>query len=207
MKQLVGVFGWLDTSLGQGVYPLWQFPVAALFILAVIVGRAIDRWRLAVAVGGPVVLTSAIEALNAPSIGFVMQGRYILPALAAALLIAAWIVEHRGLFNPRQVRGMVRALALLTLPIQLYALVVAMVRFQHGLPVTPTFSDYNPFVGSWHPAVGSAAPILLATLGLAMLGVLVWRHAVPAPVDHDGPAEAGQDDVAAPPRLATSTPT
>jgi hypothetical protein len=177
IQEMVGVFGWLDTHMWAPAYLAWQYPAAALLLVALVAGTWTDRWRLLVVVVGSVVLSAAVEMQGANKYGgFIGQGRYLLPLLAGALILAAWIVEERGLAT-EHCRRLTRLIVVITLPIQLHGLWVAMVRYQSGIPPHAGPADYNPLVGSWHPQVGSVAPLAMVVLGLGVLGWLGWRSA------------------------------
>jgi hypothetical protein len=65
----------------------------------------------------------------------------------------------------------------LLLPIHLICLATAMARWQHGLPpenVQFGLSYMNPFIGRWHPPLGSVLPVFCELAGLAILGWLAW---------------------------------
>ncbi|MEV1286970.1 DUF2142 domain-containing protein [Micromonospora sp. NPDC049679] len=197
VHQMVGVLSWVNAYMFGPAYLLWEFPVAALLLVALVVGSRLDRARLLIVIGGTVAVAAITEMNGATRVGFVNQGRYLLPTLSGALLLAAWVIEQRGAITATRARLITRFVVVVTLPIQLHALQVAMVRFQRGIPKNPYLSFYNPFVGSWHPQVGSVLPILSATLGLLLLGVLCWRHAAgpgePLPAEQAAGTEASSD--------------
>jgi hypothetical protein len=56
-----------------------------------------------------------------------------------------------------------------------------MARYQSGILPFPDMSHYNPLAGAWHPHYGSLNPLLMAALGLTLLGVLGWRLAGATP--------------------------
>jgi hypothetical protein len=190
MQQSVGILGMLDTYLWGPAYPLWQYPVGALLLVALVVGSGLDRARLLIVTGGTVAVATISEMATLNQVGLTIQGRYLLPMLSGALLLAAWIIEQRGAITARA-RVITRLSVVVTLPIQLHALQVTMTRYQRGvLPMAPwpNITDFNPFAGSWHPKVGSLLPFMSAALGLILLGVLCWRLAAgsdqPATTEH-----------------------
>jgi hypothetical protein len=181
----------LDTYLWGPAYPLWQYPVGALLLVALVVGSGLDRARLLIVTGGTVAVATISEMATLNQVGLTIQGRYLLPMLSGALLLAAWIIEQRGAITAARARVITRLSVVVTLPIQLHALQVTMTRYQRGvLPMAPwpNITDFNPFAGSWHPKVGSLLPFMSAALGLILLGVLCWRLAAgsdqPATTEH-----------------------
>jgi hypothetical protein len=141
IQEMVGVFGWLNVHMWAPAYLAWQYPAAALLLVALVVGTWTDRWRLLVIVVGTVVLSAVIEMRGASTHGgLIAQGRYLLPLLAGALILAAWIVEERGLAT-EHCRRLTRLIVVITLPIQLHGLWVAMVRYQSGPRAPPPWTS------------------------------------------------------------------
>jgi hypothetical protein len=192
VNQLVGELGWLDVHLSGSAYLLWQWPAGALLVLAALVGRTVDRWRLLVLAGGAVGVSSVLDMLNANSAGGVVgQGRYLLPVLSGALLLAAWIISRGGTLTAAQSALAVRAIIVITLPIQLYALVVAEARYGRGIPSMPSVASFYPVPGPWHSYFGPITPLVVTTLGLLVVGAIFWRSAaVGWPAQQDRPGGA-----------------
>ncbi|MBX3287335.1 MAG: DUF2142 domain-containing protein [Actinobacteria bacterium] len=89
LRQAVGVFGTNDSALHPLVAGVWVVVAAA--VLAVGLVRIAGRARLvalAALVGGLAIQVTA-EGLSVPPIGFFWQGRYALPLLVGAVLVAA----------------------------------------------------------------------------------------------------------------------
>ncbi|GAA1798144.1 DUF2142 domain-containing protein [Planosporangium flavigriseum] len=215
-QQLVGITGWLDTAMWPPAYQFWQYPAAALLLVALLVGSGLDRVRLLVVVGGTIAAAAILDMSAVNKVGFwFAQGRYLLPTLSGALLLAAWIIERRGAITAAYARLSSRLAVVVTLPIQLHALQVTMARYQQGIPRSsppPNLSSYNPLVGSWHPQVGSLLPLLCSVSGLVLLGVLCWRLAAgsarPSVTDHaegvpgEGSDSSGRENLSGQPKLS-----
>ncbi|MFC3502420.1 DUF2142 domain-containing protein [Micromonospora krabiensis] len=184
LDQIVGVTSWLDTRMPYPPYLIWHLVAGALLVIGVLWGRVLDRVRLLVLLAGAVLIPSALQVAKVNETGFITQGRYMLPLMTGVLLYAAWVAEQRGI-APAQARSYTRLAVLALLPIQLFCLAFTMVRWQNGLPKNIGLSSLNPLKGDWHPVVGSATPLLAATLGLALFGWLAWTAAR----DTDAPAD------------------
>jgi hypothetical protein len=180
VDELVGVFAQLDTTMWAPAYLVWETAAGGLLGLALLYGARADRWRLAVLTAGPVALTATLEVRNANRYGLVTQGRYLLPILGGALLLAAWTLESRGL-PAEQRRRLTRLVVAVTAPIQLLALATTMVRYQSGIPALARPRELNPFAGSWHPVLGPVAPLAAAVVGIALVSWLTWQTAAVAP--------------------------
>src|SRR5947207_4578585 len=176
VQQAIGLFSWYDVRAPQPVYLVWMFVAAALLVFAIAVGRWIDRWRLFVTLVGAVLLPTAIQVYAMNSVGLITQGRYVLPMLAGVMLMSGYVLEER-LFDAARSRSVTRLFVLALLPLDLFCLVLMMVRWQRGLPQPFGLLWMNPLAGPWHPVVGSATVLVVAVLGLAALGWLVWREA------------------------------
>jgi Predicted membrane protein (DUF2142) len=176
--ELVGVMSYLDTRLPEFVYMIWEAAVGTIIVAALVQGTRLDRWRMFVIFLGGAVVPTFIQVTYLNSEGFVTQGRYMLPLLVGLVLVAAFILEERGL-RPRAIRTAGRLIAIVVLPLQLVALAFTMARWQQGLPkkfANPAH-DFNPLIGRWHPVVGSLTPLLVETAGICVVGALLWTTA------------------------------
>jgi hypothetical protein len=97
----------------------------------------------------------------------------MMPLLVSMPLLAAFIVERRALAADHA-RSLARLIGMSVLPVHLGALVYTMVRWQRGLPDPLGLRDLNPFVGAWQPPLGSVLPLAAMTVGLSIIGWLVW---------------------------------
>ncbi|GIG60400.1 hypothetical protein Lfu02_47720 [Longispora fulva] len=187
LQEMVGYGGWLDTAIPPPFYWIWLTIAASLVVFALVVGTRADRWRiLVIAIGGALIPT-ILQAININIVGYITQGRYMLPAIVFLPLLGAFIVEQR-LLTARQSHSFTKLCVVAMLPIHLVLLWYTMVRWQRGIPRTPTLHALDPFWGPWHPVLGSLTPLLAMSAGLLLLGGLVlWASARtvarPAPAD------------------------
>ena len=108
LRDLVGHFGWLDTTMPNTAYLAWAALLAVLFALAFAVGSGRQR---AVLVAVPVLVVLVIVLISAGLLrqnGFEIQGRHVLAFAAVLPLLAAEVVAERA-----RARGTSRPLALL----------------------------------------------------------------------------------------------
>lgn len=183
LAEMVGVTGWLDTYQLPPVYLIWHFATAALIIWGfVLAGRGGQIRLLAIAASG-IVLPSLMQVVAMNIYGFIMQGRYLLPLLVGLPLLASFLIQQYG-FPHDKSQTFVRMLAVLLLPLHLVVLAYTMVRWQRGLDPDGGFSALNPLSGEWQPPLGPIVPLLAATLGIILIGWLVWsspnRFVLPA---------------------------
>ncbi|MEV6524184.1 DUF2142 domain-containing protein [Longispora sp. NPDC051575] len=175
LQQLVGIAGWLDVTMPLPFYWLWIGIAASLTLFAYVVGSRVDRWRLGVVLIGGALVPSVLQLININTVGYITQGRYMLPVLVFLPLLSAFILERR-LLSPRQSHSFTKMCVWALLPIHMVLLWSSMVRWQRGLPTVPTLHHLDPFWGPWRPVLGSWTPLLAMLGGLLLLGALVLRN-------------------------------
>lgn len=100
LYQSVGVFGQNDSALPAGAAIVWGVGLAVLFVAGLI--RSAPRARLvamATLLAGIGVSISA-EGFSLPPIGFYWQGRYALPLLVGAFVVATCAYDRRAPEQP-----------------------------------------------------------------------------------------------------------
>ncbi|MET7418098.1 DUF2142 domain-containing protein [Dactylosporangium sp. NPDC005555] len=175
VRQIVGQFGYGETTVSIGMIGLWYLLVALLVVPALWFGPAALRIGILAAALGSVVLLVALELYFAPKVGHFAHGRYVMPLGVGVVLLAgftdryaAWLTARRWLLG----------LILVTVPLHIYALARVMTRFQRGIN-----EGLNPIGGTWQPPLGSVLPLLACLVGGALLAVIVTRSSVrPTPV-------------------------
>lgn len=186
--QMIGVLSWLDTPLPGLAYLAWFMAFGLLFLTALSVGGAVQRWRLlalSVAVFAVPILG---DTLNANTYGLVAQARYVLPVAVGVPLLAAWIISDHRALSVEHTTALSRVLGLVLVPIHLAALWYTMIRWQVGLRPLGHFT-VDPFAllvgkGEWVPPLGAVAPLALVLLGSGFLLAYVWwAPAIPVTVE------------------------
>jgi hypothetical protein len=183
LQELVGAFGWAETSPPEVVMVLWLLSAAVL----VIAGLGFSRRRhaavvLALIVAG-VVLPAALMVSQAHKNGLVWQARDGFPLYAGILLVAGAVAlrkpglvanEHLGTAkDPRFVRQLTVVLAICVSAAQLGDLLWALRRYTVGLGHV-----LNPFAhvpGGWSPPVSAPALGLVATVAAVVYGWWIVR--------------------------------
>lgn len=190
-RQMIAVFGWLDTGTAQLSYYAWILGGGALVIGALLVGR----WRritgVALALLATVALPIASNWGQAETSGFVWQGRYGLPIAAGIPILAALTIAESGL------PSRIRARAVMTFTViaaigQIYALYWSLRRFSVGVRGDLVFFGDSawspPVLGGW----GTAVLALAATIAFV---VALTTAAVPT----DDPLTDGRNETEAAP--------
>jgi hypothetical protein len=189
-RQVVGLFGWLDTAPPEWLWHTWIAVVAAMVVLALALDTTVRRRvTLVVAVAATVAVPVVIESAQAGDIGLYWQGRYSLPLAVMVPILAGWMIADSPGSATRlgQRLGMI-GVALVAVGAgwaQLYAWAFALSRYVVGEP-TGAFSFLGH--GGWSPRPGTTALFVLALLaftayaGWTVVLASVAVDAVEAPV-------------------------
>ncbi len=94
--EMIGVTSWLDTRMPEIVYVLWQAAAATAIVVGFLVARRDGRWRMALLflAGTLVPLVMAVRYAN--EVGFITQGRYLLPLLVGLPLLGVFLIQEHG---------------------------------------------------------------------------------------------------------------
>jgi hypothetical protein len=183
---MVGLTSYGDVTLPGIAYVVW-YAAAGVVIVGALV---FCSWRTRLRIGG--IIAASYVILTVPDIDAVRhgwwlsQGRYMLPLIAGAPMLGAYHLGKEGVFDGHRIGQLIRAMAVVLLPLQLLALALTMIRFQSGNPGGAPI-HLNPFTGSWLPAVGPVVPILLCIAGIFVMGWNCFRIAgQPATPSGDG---------------------
>lgn len=176
VRDMVGVFGWLDTDAPLFTYVTWYGLVAVVGLLAAAVARrrqAVVLGLLALAV---VAVPVAISASQAARYGYVWQGRDTLP-LAVGLPVVGGALLGRSLLA-RAGRRLAVVAGAVTVLAQGAAFFEALRRYAVGTG-GPDFSFVSH--ASWQPPLGFAVLLPAEAAVLVLLAAFVARAVHPAP--------------------------
>jgi hypothetical protein len=178
LRQVVGQFGYGETTVSPAMILLWYVLMATLVVPAL----WFASWRVRLAIGGIAVagalLLVGLEIHFVPLRGWYAQARYVMP-LGVGVVIAAAYVDSYAAWLARRgwLDRLVLALVAATVPLDVYALARVMTRFQVGIN-----AGLQPFGGSWQPPNGPVLPLLACVVGGLLLASTVLARAVrPAP--------------------------
>ncbi len=102
LREMIGVFGWLDTPAPVATLVIWLVVLGALLGLAVLASRASIVSAIVAAIAVTIAVPVLLEVMNARDVGFIWQGRYTLPFAVGIPILAGFAVnvqtlESRGL--------------------------------------------------------------------------------------------------------------
>jgi hypothetical protein len=187
VHQIVGQFGYGETTISRYAIDFWYLLVAAVVVPALIWGG----WRLRLVLAGIVAfcfaLLVALDYHFAPQSGWFAHGRYAMPTGVGLVLLAALFTG--GPSRWREVtrnRWFAVGLVAATAPVQLYALARVLTRYESGID-----APLNPFTGSWHPAGGAALPLLVLAVGLLLVVTVTNSNLSERPVTLSGGLDNG----------------
>ncbi len=171
---LVGIFGWLDTPSPTYSVIMWSAAIVAILVIALLWGARRARW-LVVGLTGVLVLVPPItQAIVAPQIGFIWQGRYML-AVFMVLLIACGIAlddAHDAFLTGRLKAVVMIALTALAVG-HVWSFVWALRRYAVGAGGSVKVMLTNP---SWQPPLGWVTLTLLMSITVCFCVVVVYRY-------------------------------
>lgn len=187
---MVGQFGWMDTSLASWVLMTFAAGAGAVLVLAVAVGSWRERAVLALIVGITFVLPVLVHASQARYLGIIWQGRYILPVAIGLPIVAGFVLLRRtqGLQTPlaapvqavgTAVATVVGAVLAVT---QLAAFATNLHRYVNGTDGGWTFLAPD----AWLPPAPLPVVIALGLAATALFGAAVaWTARQPAGTETD----------------------
>ncbi len=184
MKQLVGVFGWLDTFMPAWCYVAWE--VVCVVLAIVLIARRQARVALVAAAAAlaTVAIPTLIAFAEARKIGLVGQGRDILPiAVGVPVLMAYGIARSCPSPAPRWLRGGAVVVGLLIAAVQFSGFVQALHRYRTGVNA-PILTHQ----ASWSPPI--PALFAVGAFALLQLALVWWWTTLPAGVADEHRTEA-----------------
>jgi hypothetical protein len=179
-RQMVAVFGWLDTGTAQLAYYCWIVAWGALMTGAVVLGAWRRLLGAGLALAGAVVLPIAANWGQAATAGFVWQGRYSLPFAVGAPLLAAVAWDESAELALRLRRRALTLVVSLAAVGHVYGVYWALRRWTVGVAGELVFF----FDTEWSPPVIGAAGAMLIIVVLAV-GAVVLIARLPEPAAPD----------------------
>lgn len=170
-EQVVARFSYGETTVSPLLVAAWYLLFAAMIAPALWFGGA----RLRLAIGGVFAaslgMLVVLEVHFVPTFGWFSHSRYVAALGVGMMLLAATSSRYQAFLSARGWLGApVTLLVAATIPLDMYALVRVMSRFQRGIA-----ASLNPFGGTWTPPLGTAAPLLAELLGaLALASIVAW---------------------------------
>ncbi|HEY6538477.1 MAG TPA: DUF2142 domain-containing protein [Candidatus Dormibacteraeota bacterium] len=168
-QQAIGNFGWLDAPAPWLTWQLWTVMAAVLLTIGILIGSRRWRWTLLLTAAVGIVVPIVLGVAEAPSAGYISQGRYWLPILVGVPIVAAGMLQPRS--EPVTVLWRVRLFVAVGVAVsQVLCFWWTLHRYLVGMS-GPLFGlGHNP--SAWH----SPVPWYLLDLIVVGLGVLYGRY-------------------------------
>ena len=187
---LVGLTSFGDVAVPLPLVVVWFAAVGALLMTAARRAGVRVLLQLAAIVAGGYLFLIAADLQAAATGWWFSQGRYALPLLVGAPILAGFVLADRGLVSVARQATLMRWAAWILIPTQGVALWITMIRFQHAFhSLHPNLfflfdqtSSVNPFSGKWTPPGSGVPAVLLAIAGVVVLLTLVLRAARSRPI-------------------------
>ncbi|GAC1331612.1 MAG: hypothetical protein NVSMB17_09800 [Candidatus Dormibacteria bacterium] len=166
--EAVGYFGWQDVLMPRWAYAAWGAAFVVLLTGALTVGRRRELRTLEGLLASAFLAALAVAVVAVMPTGYLVRGRYILPALMPVSLVAAEILHRRGLVSSRfAAPPLVLGIGLVAAALQLVGWYTMARRYAVG--------NAGPwlFLGraAWQPVLGWGTWLSLAVLGTLCLAL------------------------------------
>lgn len=187
---LVGLTSFGDVAIPLPLVLVWFAAVGALLVTAARRAGVRVLLQLAAIVGGGYLFLVAADLQAAAAGWWFSQGRYALPLLVGAPILAGFVLADRGLVAVPRQATLMRWAAWILIPTQGVALWITMIRFQHAFHgqhpnlffLFDQTSSVNPFSGRWTPPGSGVPAVLLGVAGVVVLLTLVLRTTRSKPI-------------------------
>ncbi|QCB96959.1 DUF2142 domain-containing protein [Arthrobacter sp. PAMC25564] len=167
IPQYIGVTGWLDTPVPQGVVAFWSMLFVATFLLPVLARPRRLFWGMLVALLALAVVPALLQASLISTVGFFWQGRYSMPLVLIAFVSAgmAWRTHHFPSGQRSRAIGRVLMLAVVVAHVSSFLYILR--RYVVGIIDISTWQTMISHP-SWQPPLGWFVLTALYTV------VLLW---------------------------------
>jgi hypothetical protein len=196
--EMIGVFGWRDTSAPGAVYIVFTALLGGLLLIAATRASARQLWTVAAVAAAVVLLPPALELSEYRSSAFAWQGRYTLPIAVGVPLLLGFMADVRAgasrppaapaAFSPRRVAALFAGGLVV---VHLVSFVGALNRNIHGIGGFWFVTE-----SGWAPPV----PVVVLIAGQAAvcvaLAVLLVRAVRAGEASADQAHGVGADDLA-----------
>jgi hypothetical protein len=175
-RELIGVFGWLDTPSPLLVTVVWTSLVGFLLILGLSVSRTRDARVLLGLFVGAVIVTLGLIEWNAGTAGITWQARDGFPLYAGIPLVAGIGIPKASILGVSQsVRWRVAALVAIAVGVcQLADFVWALRRYTVGLG--KTVNPFHPVPHGWSPPLGTPLMVVMGAAAIALYATLLFNR-------------------------------
>ncbi len=185
----VAQLGWRDTNGPTGVFFWWACLTGALMVAAVSIKAWRPRLGFIVLFAAAVAIPPILQAQVVTELGYIWQGRYLLPVIVPMLLAAGLALRFRAFPDSLFANRIAAWVIGITAAAHTAVFVNALRRYGIGVA---TEANWNDMFGAtkWEPPLGWL-PLTLAYLAVtALAGVLLYRQLSPRGAMLEEPVKA-----------------
>ena len=172
----VGMFGWEDTPSPAFSLIVWSAAIVALIVVAFVWGSGRARWVVAGFGLTMVIVPPITQAIIAPHIGYIWQGRYMLAMLLCLLVACGMAIDNSFEERPLLGRGrvaLITGISLLAVG-QVLSFVWTLRRYVVGITGSVDSMVTHP---AWQPPLGWILLGVLLALWAILASAVVFRSA------------------------------
>jgi hypothetical protein len=175
-RQMIGVFGWLDTPSPLLTTLVWTSLVGFLLLLGLSMSKRRDAWVLIGLVAGAVIVTIGLIDCNAGRDGITWQARDGFPLYAGIALVAGIGIPKEsvlGIVDSTRSR-MAAVVAVAVGVCQLADFLWALRRYTVGLGKTVNL--FQPVIHGWSPPPGTGLMVAMGVVAIALYATLLFNR-------------------------------
>ncbi len=189
LREMIGVFGWLDTASPAEVYALWGLFFGGLVIAAIVLLRGRTLVFACTVILAVPIVPALVQAAFITSGGWIWQGRYALPVLVIAVVGLGIVLAGRFASIPRRPLVILTTIAAaIWFVCQVLAFTTALQRYTVGVSESWLDMVFDP---AWQPPGGVIVSLVAFTVVAGATAVIGWRWALA------GTSNAASEDVTA----------
>ncbi len=171
----VAQLGWLDTNGPNGVYVWWSCLMVALMVMAVSVRELRTRLGFVVLFAAALAIPPILQSQVITELGYIWQGRYLLPVIVPMLLAAGLALRSRDLPDSPYARRLAGWVIGLSIAAHTAVFANALRRYGVGIFDEANWGDMFG-AAQWEPPLGWLALTVAYLAVTAVAGVLFHRH-------------------------------
>ncbi|WP_182976879.1 DUF2142 domain-containing protein [Arthrobacter cheniae] len=178
-REYIGVLGWMDTVLPDGVYFFWHFCLAAVLFAGVALTKGWARVGMLGLLASIVLLPALLQAQVITELGYIWQGRYVLALVVLALLYGGVAVEKTPFPSGKRSAAVASWVLTVLVLTHVYAFIFTLRRYTVGLDGTVNWTEM--FSAEWQPVLSWQLLTLLYAAVLAYAASRLRRYLVHEP--------------------------
>lgn len=178
IPQYIGVVGWLDTPVPQGVIAFWSMLFVATLLMALLARPRKILFALVLALLAVAVVPAFLQASLVTTVGFFWQGRYSMPLVLVAFVSAGVTLRSLGFSTRRRNQSIARILILTALFSHVIAFLYVLRRYVVGITDISTWQTMISHP-SWQPPLGWLVLTLIYGVVLLLAGQRFYFYLFP----------------------------